>query len=94
MLFFFQSKMLELFTKSLISVKSRPNSNHIKACKDLLGLLDKEDLQETLLPALHKAILRSPETIIEAIGEVFVNLSIELNGVALDIGKSLIGEFF
>lgn len=84
--------MLELFTKSLISVKSRPNSNYIKACKDLLALLQKEELQETLLPALHKAMLRSPEVIIDAVGVVFATLTLELNDLTLDIGKSLIGE--
>lgn len=86
--------MLESFTKSLISVKSRPNANYINACSSLLRLLDKDEVQNTLLPALHKAMLRSPETIIVAVGEVVSNLDIYLDGIAVDIGKSLIGEFF
>ncbi|GBP56848.1 eIF-2-alpha kinase activator GCN1 [Eumeta japonica] len=88
----YKTKMLEAFTKSLISVKSRPNPNYIKACKELLSVLTKDDVKEHLLPALHKAVLRSPETIIEAVGEVLANLAINLDDIALDIGKSLIGN--
>ncbi|XP_028035975.1 eIF-2-alpha kinase activator GCN1 isoform X1 [Bombyx mandarina] len=85
-----KAKMLENFTKSLISVKSRPNANYIKGCSDLLHLLSESDIQDTLLPVLHKAMLRSPETIVQAVGEVVANLNIYLDGVAVDIGKSLI----
>ncbi|XP_045785525.1 eIF-2-alpha kinase activator GCN1 isoform X2 [Maniola jurtina] len=83
-------KMLESLTKSLISVKNRPNANYIRACSDLLHLLQKSDVQDTLLPALHKAMLRSPETIIQAVGVVLENLDIQVDGIAVDIGKSLI----
>ncbi|XP_038215346.1 eIF-2-alpha kinase activator GCN1 [Zerene cesonia] len=85
-----KAKMLESFIKSLISVKIRPNPNFIRSCSDLLHLLQLSDVQETLLPALHKAMLRSPETIIEAVGEVVDNLNIQLDDLAVDIGKSLI----
>lgn len=84
-------KMLESFTKSLINVKSRPNSNYIKGCSELLQLLDEKDVQDTLLPALHKAMLRSPEIIIHGVGEVADHLKVHLGGLAVDIGKSLIG---
>ncbi|XP_050665162.1 eIF-2-alpha kinase activator GCN1 isoform X1 [Leptidea sinapis] len=85
-----KAKMLESFIKSLISVKSRPNPNHIRGCSHLLHLLDKSDIKSTLLPALHKAMLRSPETIIEAVGEVVDNLNVHLDELTVDIGKSLI----
>ncbi|KAM3961855.1 lethal (3) 80Fj [Aphomia sociella] len=87
-----KTKILESFTKSLISVKCRPNSNYIKGCWDLLHLLDRGEVHEKLLPALHKAMLRSPETIIQAVGEVIANLDVDLDGIAVDIGKSLIGN--
>lgn len=72
-------------------MKIRPNSNYIKGCSDLLRQLQKSEVQETLLPALHKAMLRSPETIIQAVGEVVANLDIDLDGIIVDIGKGLIG---
>ncbi|XP_026329507.1 eIF-2-alpha kinase activator GCN1 isoform X2 [Hyposmocoma kahamanoa] len=87
-----KTKILESFIKSLISVKIRPNSNYIKGCGDLLRQLQKSEVQETLLPALHKAMLRSPETIIQAVGEVVANLSVHLDGIIVDIGKGLIGN--
>lgn len=83
--------MLESFTKSVISVKSRPNANYIKGCHDLLSQLNSGDVRDALLPALHKAMLRSPETIVQAVGQVFASLNVELDGLAVDIGKSLIG---
>ncbi|KAI5634477.1 eIF-2-alpha kinase activator GCN1 [Phthorimaea operculella] len=87
-----RAKMLESFIKSLVSVKSRPNANYIRGCCDLLRLLQPAEVQETLLPALHKAMLRSPETVIQAVGEVVANLEINLEGLAVDIGKGLIGN--
>lgn len=84
--------MLESFTKSIISVKSRPNANYIKGCRELLGQLSNTDVRDALLPALAKAMLRSPETIVQAVGEVFASLNVDLDGLAVDIGKSLIGE--
>lgn len=86
--------MLESFTKSVISVKCRPNANYIKGCHDLLSQLSAGDVRDALLPALHKAMLRSPETIVQAVGEVFACLNVELDGLAVDIGKSLIGELW
>lgn len=86
--------MLESFVKSLVSVKSRPNANYIKGCSVLLRLLTQGEVQDTLLPALHKSMLRSPETIIQAVGEVLDNLEVDLDGIAVDIGKSLIGKCF
>nr|XP_049695154.1 eIF-2-alpha kinase activator GCN1 [Helicoverpa armigera] len=85
-----KTKMLESFTKSVISVKCRPNANYIKGCHDLLRQLSPGDVRDALLPALHKAMLRSPETIVQAVGEVFANLNVDLDGLAVDIGKSLI----
>ncbi|XP_047988388.1 eIF-2-alpha kinase activator GCN1 [Leguminivora glycinivorella] len=84
-----KAKMLESFTKSLISVKARPNAAYIAGCTDLLHLLNRSEVYDTLLPALHKAMLRSPETIIEAVGEVFASLNVDLDGIAVDIGKTL-----
>ncbi|CAB3252124.1 unnamed protein product [Arctia plantaginis] len=83
-------KILESFTKSIISVKSRPNANYIKGCRELLAQLKAADVNDTLLPALAKAMLRSPETIVQAVGEVFSSLNVDLEGLAVDIGKSLI----
>ncbi|KAF9411180.1 hypothetical protein HW555_009953, partial [Spodoptera exigua] len=78
--------------KSIISVKSRPNANYIKGCHDLLSQLNSGDVRDALLPALHKAMLRSPETIVQAVGQVFASLNVELDGLAVDIGKSLIAS--
>ncbi|CAH2086956.1 unnamed protein product [Euphydryas editha] len=87
-----KAKMLDSFIKSLISVKARPNANFIRGSSDLLHLLQASDVQETLLPALQKAMLRSPETIVEAVGEVLANLDVYVDGVAVEIGKSLIAN--
>ncbi|XP_048479681.1 eIF-2-alpha kinase activator GCN1-like isoform X2 [Plutella xylostella] len=87
-----KAKMLESFIKSVISVKARPNSNYIAGCSALLRQLDPRDVQAALLPALQKSMLRSPETIIEAVGAVVEALDVKLDGVIVDIGKSLIGN--
>ncbi|XP_014362251.2 eIF-2-alpha kinase activator GCN1 isoform X1 [Papilio machaon] len=87
-----KAKMLDSFIKNLISVKNRPNANYISGCADLLHMVTLVDVKDSLLPALQKAMLRSPETIIQAVGEVFANLVLFVDGTAVDIGKSLIGN--
>lgn len=90
MLFHHKAKMLETFLKSMITVKTRPNSNYLKGCGDLLQLIDKIDVQDILLPSLYKGMLRSPETITQAVGDVLGNMKLYLDEDAVDIGKSLI----
>ncbi|CAH0406720.1 unnamed protein product [Chilo suppressalis] len=85
-----KAKMLECFTKSLINVKSRPNANYIRGCAELLHTLDEKEVCDTLVPALQKAMLRSPETAAQAVGEVMAALHLPLAAPALDIGKGLI----
>lgn len=87
-----QPKILESYIKSIISVKSRPNVNYIKACHKIIELLTPADINDSLLPALAKAMLRSPETIVQAVGEIFWNLHVEKGALTVDIGKSLIGK--
>ncbi|XP_013182147.1 PREDICTED: translational activator GCN1 isoform X1 [Papilio xuthus] len=87
-----KAKMMDSFIKSLISVKNRPNAHYISGCADMLHMVTLEDVKDSLLPALQKAMLRSPETIIQAVGEVFANLQLFVDGIAVDIGKSLIGN--
>lgn len=50
-----------------------------------------KEFQSTLLPALQRALLRSPEVITECVGLVLGGLNIDISVCAFEIGKSLIG---
>ncbi|KAL4704513.1 hypothetical protein ACJJTC_007632, partial [Scirpophaga incertulas] len=65
-----KDRMLECLTKSLINVKTRPNAHYIEACEGMIASLSGEQVSGTLLPALHKALLRSPESAARAVAAV------------------------
>lgn len=85
---------MDIFIKTLISCKTKPSPTIIVACYPFLKLINHEDFKNVLLPALQKAMLRSPEVILECVGLVLSGISIDLSNYAADIGKSLTGMIY
>lgn len=83
--------MWSSFTGALISVKARPSRSHVGCCA---ALLQRRGSAAALLPALHKAMLRSPETSVEAVGQAIALLDQDVTAhpLLLDIGKIFIGK--
>ncbi|CAG7827579.1 unnamed protein product [Allacma fusca] len=52
-------------------------------------IVGAEEFKDLLLPAIRKAMLRSPETAIEAVGFTLLSTNVNLNPFALEIGKML-----
>lgn len=89
-----KSKLLEHFIKGLISVKSKPNSYHITACRLLLKNLEKDEFKTTILPGMSRAMLRSPEVILKAVGAVVNELELDLSDCSMEMGKTLIQNLY
>ncbi|GJQ71586.1 hypothetical protein Trydic_g11289 [Trypoxylus dichotomus] len=86
----YKNALIDIFIKSFITCKKKPSKALILSCYPLLRIVTPEDFQSTLLPSLQKALLRSPEVIIECVGLVLGGLIIDVSSCAFEIGKSLI----
>lgn len=64
----------------------------INECKTILHLIDEDEFEKILLPAITKAMLRNSEIILQCVGQVISYLSIDLSKHAMSIGKGLSGE--
>ncbi|KAE8739724.1 hypothetical protein FOCC_FOCC014768 [Frankliniella occidentalis] len=85
----FKAALLDLFIKIAVSVKVKPAVYVVDEARPLLRQLTHEEFKGQLLPALQKAMLRSPEVILECVGHVISAVSLDLSQYAADIGKSL-----
>lgn len=68
LLFFSQSAMLDLYIKSVLMSKTKPQQHILEKSGSLLRHVTHSEFKELLLPTLQKTMLRSPENAIQ--GEI------------------------
>ncbi|CAH1802155.1 unnamed protein product [Owenia fusiformis] len=88
----YRDSFIETYTKSVLSGRSRPAKHAMEACRPLLKLINHAEFKESVLPALQKAMLRSPEVTVEAAGYLVEGVSIDLSQYAMEIGKNLASQ--
>ncbi|KAI9565775.1 hypothetical protein GHT06_009568 [Daphnia sinensis] len=84
-----RQSLLDSFIKVAITTKVKPDAYFVEQCKPFLKLLTHEDFKGLLLPALLKAMLRSPEIILGCVGQVLASVSIDLSAYAADLAKPI-----
>lgn len=89
-----RSKLIDHFVRGLITVKVKPNSNHISACQILLNTITQEEFKSQLLPALQRSMLRNPEIILEGVGTIIREIDVDLSEFVGDLGKILIQNLY
>lgn len=89
-----KAKLLDHFVKGLITVKAKPNCHHITACKILLEATMKEEVKSTLLPAMQRAMLRNPEIVLEGVGYIVRELTVDISDSSAELGKVLIQNLY
>ena len=82
--------LLDSFIKIAITTKIKPDVYFVEQCKPFLKLLTHEEFKSLLLPALLKAMLRSPEIILGCVGQVLASVSIDLSAYAADLAKPIV----
>lgn len=87
-------QLLEHFVKGLITVKIKPNINYITSCEILLKSITANEFKTIVLPALQRAMLRSPEIILQGVGAIVNEIEIDISDYAFDIGKTLIQNLY
>lgn len=89
-----KDKLLDHFIKGLVTVKVKPNVALFTSCAQLLKSLDANEFKKTILPALQRAMLRSPEIILQGVGAIIHEVEINCSDFAFDLGKTLITNLY
>ncbi|XP_058447618.1 stalled ribosome sensor GCN1 [Malaya genurostris] len=85
-----KAKLLDYIVKGLITVKTKPHASDIVGCSILFSAFSKEEFKASILPALQRSMLRSPEVILRAVGAIVGEIQADISDFALDIGKTLV----
>ncbi|XP_065343673.1 stalled ribosome sensor GCN1 isoform X1 [Cloeon dipterum] len=75
----FKTPLLDTFVKSSVTCKQVARLDLVTACAPFLRHLTHEDLSGTLLPALQRSLLRSPETVLTSIACILGAVSLDLS---------------
>jgi hypothetical protein len=89
-----KAKLLDIFVKSLITAKTKPNHYHISACKNFLATVTKDEFKSTIFPAMQRSMLRNPEIVLEGVGYIVQELTFDINESTVDLGKVLIQNLY
>eukprot|EP00105_Crassostrea_gigas_P037138 XP_019921286.1 PREDICTED: eIF-2-alpha kinase activator GCN1 [Crassostrea gigas] len=80
---------VEMYVKQILGSRSKPPVTVLKHSNELLRHLNHAEFKEKVLPALQKAMLRSPEIILEAVGSLLLGVTIDLGQYIQDLAKPL-----
>lgn len=80
--------------KGLVTVKVKPNVALFTSCSQLLKALNADEFKKSILPALQRAMLRSPEVILQGVGAIIHEIKIDCSDFAFDLGKTLITNLY
>lgn len=89
-----KEKLIEHFIKGLVTVKVKPTVAAITSCSQLLKTLTLEEFKKSILPALQRAMLRSPEVVLQTVGAIVHELEIDVSEFAFDLGKVLVQNLY
>ncbi|XP_055638459.1 eIF-2-alpha kinase activator GCN1 [Toxorhynchites rutilus septentrionalis] len=85
-----RTKLLDHIVKGLITVKIKPHASDIVGCSVVFGTITKDEFKATILPALQRSMLRSPEVILRAVGSIVNEIQLDISDFVLDLGKTLV----
>ncbi|XP_072911784.1 stalled ribosome sensor GCN1 [Hemitrygon akajei] len=88
----YKSNILELYVKTVLLSKIKPPKYLLERCQPLLRHVSHQEFKDTLLPMVHKSILRSPENVIETISYLLSSVNLDLSQYAVDIVKGLASQ--
>nr|XP_022338883.1 eIF-2-alpha kinase activator GCN1-like [Crassostrea virginica] len=80
---------VEMYVKQILGSRSKPPALLLKSSSELLRHINHAEFKDQVLPALQKAMLRSPEIILEAVGSLLLSVTIDLGQYIQDLSKPL-----
>lgn len=86
--------LIEHFIKGLVTVKVKPREQFIPACRVLLQSIGHDEFKTNVNSALQRAMLRSPEIVLQAVGAIVQQLQIDVSEFAVDLAKPLMQNLY
>uniref|UniRef100_A0A8C7ITG3 GCN1 activator of EIF2AK4 n=1 Tax=Oncorhynchus kisutch TaxID=8019 RepID=A0A8C7ITG3_ONCKI len=91
-----KSAVLDLYMKAVLMSKTRPHQHILVSEARLPGSLlrhvSHSEFKVLLLPALQKAMLRSPENAMQTVSCLLASVTLDLSQYAMDIGKGIASQ--
>ncbi|XP_060079689.1 stalled ribosome sensor GCN1-like [Ylistrum balloti] len=85
----FKGPFLDLYTKQVLGSRTKPSVQLLISCNNLLRHCTHQEFQDSLMPATKKAMLRNPESILQAVGYLIIGQSLDLRQYAQELAKPL-----
>lgn len=89
-----KTTLITNFVKAMITTKVKPPSISFVQCQLLLQIINEAEFQKEILPALQKAMLRSPEISLQAVGYIVEYMNFDISPYALQMGKVLVQNLY
>ncbi|KAJ8414754.1 hypothetical protein AAFF_G00022770 [Aldrovandia affinis] len=84
--------ILELYLKTVLMSKTRPHQHILERSSAVLRHVSHPEFKEHLLPALQKAMLRSPENSMQTVSCLLAAVTLDLSQYAMDVGKGIASQ--
>uniref|UniRef100_A0A8K9X7H9 GCN1 activator of EIF2AK4 n=1 Tax=Oncorhynchus mykiss TaxID=8022 RepID=A0A8K9X7H9_ONCMY len=84
-----KSAVLDLYMKAVLMSKTRPHQHILDKSGSLLRHVSHSEFKMLLLPALQKAMLRSPENAMQTVSCLLASVTLDLSQYAMYIGKGI-----
>ncbi len=78
-----------MYIKKIIGTREKLRPVSLNVSNYYLRFIDRPDFNDKILPALQRALLRSPENVLEPIAFMFNDLKIDLSSFAKDLVPTL-----
>lgn len=89
-----KTTLIDYFVKGIIVNNNKNNLNFITACSLILQTINEEEFETKILPPLQRALLRSPEIMLKAVGLIIREINIDFSPYALKIAKVLFQNLY
>uniref|UniRef100_A0A8C7UT04 GCN1 activator of EIF2AK4 n=1 Tax=Oncorhynchus mykiss TaxID=8022 RepID=A0A8C7UT04_ONCMY len=87
-----KSAVLDLYMKAVLMSKTRPHQHILDKSGSLLRHVSHSEFKMLLLPALQKAMLRSPENAMQTVSCLLASVTLDLSQYAMYIGKGIASQ--
>ncbi|CAG0913373.1 unnamed protein product [Notodromas monacha] len=84
-----KANILEWLAKGIISSKTKPDIRLAESCSFVLKSISLEEFKSTLFPVISKALLRSPEIILQFLAAMVKVLTIDISTLSVELTKTL-----
>uniref|UniRef100_A0A6Q2XNK9 TOG domain-containing protein n=1 Tax=Esox lucius TaxID=8010 RepID=A0A6Q2XNK9_ESOLU len=85
-----KSALLDLYVKTVLMSKTRPHQHILSG--SLLRHVSHSEFRDLVLPAVQKAMLRSPENALQTVSCLLASVTLDLSQYAMDIGKGIASQ--